>query len=151
MDGMGGVQHGVGVPRCPTVSDGVGQAYSTPCEAARAACELAGGLKRMGSALRPELPADEAGRWLAACFSPDKREKMSLAQLGLLRRLLRDAGVHLLAEFEMAAAGYARPVPVRLEDQAAETARMLAQVAQQLEVAMAQLKALGVTVPRVGR
>lgn len=34
-----------------------------------------GGLKSVASRMRPEMPADHAGRWLADCLSAERRER----------------------------------------------------------------------------
>jgi len=85
-------------------------------DAIRATVEALGGYKRVGAELRPELRVDAAGRWLADCCSPDRREKLDPDQLAFLRRAARAKGVHILATFEARDAGYADPVPVKVED-----------------------------------
>lgn len=82
-----------------------------------------GGLKKVGVALRPELSADAAGRWLSDCCNPDRRYTLAPEQLGLLRRMARAAGVHLLTTFEMRDSGYADPQPIEPEDERAALQR----------------------------
>jgi len=82
-----------------------------------------GGNQRVGSMLWPALPADEAGKRLADCLNRDKREKLSLGELQLIRRDARLQGVHILAAYEMRDAGYADPQPITPEDEAAQLQR----------------------------
>lgn len=82
-----------------------------------------GNLKEVGSMLWPAMPADDAGRRLAACLDASKRDKLSLGELQLIRRAARKAGVHLLAAYEARDAGYAEPMPISPEDEAAQLQR----------------------------
>jgi len=82
-----------------------------------------GGNKIVGSSLWPSMLADEAGKKLADCLNRDKREKLSLGELSLIRRMARIAGVHILASYEMRDAGYADPLPIAPEDEAAQLQR----------------------------
>jgi hypothetical protein len=82
-----------------------------------------GGYKKVGSTLWPAMPADEAGRKLSACLNTDKREKLDLGELRLIRTEARKVGVHILATYEMRDAGYAEPQPVAPEDEAAQLQR----------------------------
>lgn len=117
---------------CPTLSHGVGMNETTLqiplfCDsyedAIRATASAIGGLKATGVALWPTLPADEAGRKLAACLDRDKREKLSLDELRSIRRMAREKGVHILASYEARDAGYADPQPITPEDEAAQLQR----------------------------
>ena len=82
-----------------------------------------GGNKSAGNMLWPALLADDAGKKLADCLNRDKREKLSLGELQLIRRAARKAGVHILASYEMRDAGYADPQPITPEDEAAQLQR----------------------------
>lgn len=82
-----------------------------------------GGNKRVGSTLWPTMPADEAGRRLAHCLNPDKRDKLCPNELALIRREARKKGVHILASYEARDAGYAEPQPINPEDEAAQLQR----------------------------
>jgi hypothetical protein len=70
-------------------------------EAIRACVQSLGGFKRVGSELKPDLAVDAAGRWLADCINPDKREILPPSALAYLRRAARQRGCHILAAFEM--------------------------------------------------
>jgi hypothetical protein len=91
-----------------------------------------GGFKRSGAMLRPELPADQAGRWLADCLEAGRREKLSPEQLLMLLREGRRVGCHSAMAFLAQECGYAPPQPVEPQDEAAELQRQfLAAVAEQ--------------------
>lgn len=109
-------------------------------EALTATIQAMGGLKRVGAELRPELDPHAAGRWLADCLNPDRREHLTPPQLCLLRRKARQAGVHLLAAYEARDAGYADPQPLEPEDERAllqrqfiEQTKLLAKIVQRAE------------------
>ena len=92
-------------------------------DAVRHAVEALGGFKKVGGDMRPDLAVDAAGRWLADCCNPDKREKLSLTELAYIRKAARQAGVHVLAAYEMREAGYAEPQAINPEDEAAKLQR----------------------------
>lgn len=109
-------------------------------EALSATVAALGGFKRVGAELRPELPADHAGRWLSDCCNTARDHELKPQQLGLLRKKARAAGVHVLAAFEMREAGYAEPVPLRREDEESRVNAELATVAARFEGLIAELK-----------
>lgn len=116
-------------------------------EAITAAVMGMGGFKVVGAMMRPELPADQAGRWLADCVNPARRECLHPDQLGLLRRLARQKGVHVLMAFEAREAGYAEPAALDPETERAKLQREYIQatrVFQSLAVRM-ERAGLGVT------
>ena len=111
--------------------------------AIRTVIQALGGAKKAGSMLRPELPADDAARWLRDCLDDSRREKLSLEQFLLLLTEARRAGCHAAMAYLCETAGYAPPQPVEPEDEAAELQRQfIASVAlmQQIE---RRLSALG--------
>jgi hypothetical protein len=112
-------------------------------EAIRATVQSLGGFKRVGSDMKPDLAVDAAGRWLADCCNPEKREKLSPTELAYLRRRARQAGVHVLAAFEMRDAGYADPLPVEPEDERAALQREFVQHTRILERMLRRLETLG--------
>lgn len=56
--------------------------------------KICGGSKVVGLQMRPELSADDAGKWLRDCLNPDRREKLAPEQLVWLLRLGRERGHH---------------------------------------------------------
>lgn len=112
--------------------------------AIRAVIQSLGGSKRAGSLLRPELPADDAGRWLRDCLDADRREKLSLEQFLLLLVEGRRVGCHVAMGFLCEQAGYAPPQPVEPAGEAAELQR-------QFIAAVADLKRLEIRMSGHGR
>ena len=108
--------------------------YDSYEDAIRDTVTAIGGLKRVGSMLWPAVPADDAGRKLAACLNSDKREKLDLGELQLIRRAARQLGVHILASYENRDAGYSDPLPVAPEDEAAQLQREFIAAVKGLEV-----------------
>lgn len=108
-------------------------------DAIRAAVIALGGFKKVGSDLRPELPIDQAGRWLSDCCNPDRRDTLSPKQLGLIRRMAREAGIHVLATFEAREAGYMDPMPVEPEDEKAALQRLFCAKVDELAAIQSQL------------
>lgn len=101
------------------------------------------GFKVVGSKLWPAMPADDAGRKLAACLNPEKREKLDLGELQLIRRLARQAGVHILAHYEARDAGYSEPQPLNPEDEAAQLQREFIASVKALERLQARMTVVG--------
>lgn len=97
--------------------------YDTYEDAIRDTITALGGNKKVGNLLWPALPVDEAGRKLAHCLLADKREKLALGELRLIRQEARKVGVHILAHYEARDAGYSEPVPLNPEDEAAQLQR----------------------------
>lgn len=97
--------------------------YDTYEDAIRDTVTALGGNKKVGNLLWPAMPADEAGRKLSHCLNAEKREKLDLGELQLIRREARKAGVHVLAHYEARDAGYTEPQPLNPEDEAAQLQR----------------------------
>lgn len=97
--------------------------YDTYEDAIRDCVTALGGNKKVGNMLWPAMPADDAGRKLSYCLNTEKREKLDLGELRLIRREARKAGVHILAHYEARDAGYAEPQPLNPEDEAAQLQR----------------------------
>lgn len=97
--------------------------YDTYEDAIRDTVTALGGNKKVGNLLWPAMPVDEAGRKLSHCLNADKREKLDLGELQLIRREARKAGVHVLAHYEARDAGYTEPQPLNPEDEAAQLQR----------------------------
>ncbi len=108
-------------------------------EAIRATINALGGMKAVGVELRPEKSAVDAGKWLADCLNPDKRDRLNPDQLAYIRRKARIAGCHILAAFEMQDAGYAPPVAIEPEDEKAALQRQFVEAVRQLEVLQGRL------------
>lgn len=114
------------------------------CEAAiRSAVDALGGLKIVGSLLWPTKEPDDAGRTLAACLNPDKREKLDLNELRMIRREARKRGIHVLAAYEARDAGYSDPQPVEPEDERAKLMREFIEASKRMAGIEARLQQVG--------
>lgn len=99
-----------------------------------------GGTKLVGSRLRPELPADHAGRWLNDCLNESRREHLTPEQVMWLLREGRKVGVHSAISWITEDCGYSVPIPVDPEDERAklqreyiEAAKSMARLADKIE------------------
>lgn len=93
---MDASRHNAGVPRSSTSGDSVGQGLKPGLfeRQLRAAVErVPGGLKKVGAQLRPDMDADDAGRWLAACLNTKKRELLHPIHYVMLWRIFRNTRV----------------------------------------------------------
>lgn len=113
--------------------------YDTYEDAIRDCVTALGGFKRVGATLWPAMPADDAGRKLSACLNTDKREKLDLGELRLIRREARKAGIHILAHYEARDAGYSEPQPLNPEDEAAQLQREFIASVKALEAIQARM------------
>lgn len=109
-------------------------------EALAEVVKAAGGPKRVGPELWPELPAEQAAQKLRDCLNPDRREKLSPEQVVWLLKLGRHTGCHSAMTFVLRDCGYADPVPLEPDDERAalqrefiEASKMIQKMAQRLE------------------
>lgn len=91
-------------------------------DALRAAIQALGGAKKVGTLLRPELPADAAGRWLNDTLNDAKREKLDFKQGTLILKLARASGFHTSFDFIARECGYSA-TPTEPEDEKARLMR----------------------------
>lgn len=110
-------------------------------DAIRDTVKALGGNKVVGHMLWPALPVDDAGRKLAHCLNTEKREKLDLGELRLIRHAARKEGIHILAFFECRDAGYSQPQPVNQEDEAAQLQKDFIAAVRSLEGIQARMKA----------
>jgi len=99
-----------------------------------------GGFKVVGAALKPDVDAQRAGRWLADCCNANERETLQPSQLAYIRRAARARGIHILAAWEMDDAGYAAPVPVEPESEFAQLQRVFAESVTQQAAIVARME-----------
>lgn len=111
-------------------------------DALKAMAEGAGGLKRVGHRLRPELSPEDAGIWLRNVFDSERREKASVEQIDLLLAIGREAGIHLAMYYLCDAHGYERPRPLDAEEQKDEARRELSRRLRAVEEFMPMAKRL---------
>lgn len=127
----------------PQMSDQIPLFVEDYNEAIRAAVQALGGFKRVGSELKPDLAVDAAGRWLADCINPDKREVLPPSALAYIRRKARETGCHVLAAYEAQDAGYAPPVAIEPEDERAALQREFVQQSKNLQSLFARMDRAG--------
>ena len=114
--------------------------HDSIADALRAVIAAAGGTKTVGARMRPELPADHAGRWLSDCLNDSRREHLAPDQVMFLLRLGREVGAHDAIDWIAAASGYAAPSPISPDDERAqlmrdyvEAAKGIARMAERIE------------------
>lgn len=99
--------------------------YEDELDALRETVRALGGPKKVGPLLWPDKKVETASRSLSDALNPNRDERLTPSQVLMIMRLGRQAGCHGLAEYFMAEAGYARPVPVAPETEAALLATQL--------------------------
>jgi hypothetical protein len=99
-----------------------------------------GGMKQVGTRMRPELPADHAGRWLSDCLNPDRREHLTPEHIMWLLAEGRKANAHAAMDYITTGCGYSAPQPVEPEDERAklqreyiEAAKTMSRLAERIE------------------
>lgn len=117
--------------------------FETYEDAIRDTVTALGGNKVVGHMLWPAMPVDEAGRKLAHCLNPEKREKLDIRELRLIRQEARKRGHHILAHFEARDAGYSEPQPLNPEDEQAQLQREFIACVKSLEAIQARMSRSG--------
>lgn len=99
-----------------------------------------GGMKAIGHELKPDMPIDQAGRWVADCLNHDRREHFTPEQVLWLLKRARKASCHSAVNFLLRESGYADAVPVEPEDERArlqrdfiEASKRMEQIAERME------------------
>jgi hypothetical protein len=101
-----------------------------------------GGNKKVDSLLRPEMDAQEAGRWLANCMNHVRPEKLCIEQVQWILREARKAGCHAGMTFLTRDAGYADPQPIEPEDERAALQREYSASVKTLAAIVARMERL---------
>lgn len=91
-------------------------------DAFKAVVAALGGAKKVAAAMRPDLPADDASKWLSKCLDPERAEKLTLHQIVYLLREGRRIGCHAAMRYLADDAGYTA-TPVEPEDERAQLMR----------------------------
>jgi hypothetical protein len=117
------------------------------CDTLKTALDAAivalGGNKKTGVLIWPALPADEAGRRIAHCMNPDKREKLSPDQFLLILREARKIGCHSAMSFILRECGYADPQPIEPEDERAALQRQFVEQSKAMQQLAARMNRAG--------
>lgn len=120
--------------------------HETVNDALRECVAALGGSKKVGAEMRPEKTPEEAGRWVADCLNPDRREHFDPDHLLYLLRAGRAAGCHAAMNYLAREAGYADPIPVEPEDERARAQRDFELAVKALGTVTDRLARLGVKV-----
>lgn len=111
-------------------------------EALRELITALGGAKKVGSEMRPEKSADEAGRWLSDCLNSDRRDRLTPEQLIWLLRRGRAIDCHVAMNFLCADAGYEEAKPISQVDERAKLAETISTASKTLSSALAAIERL---------
>jgi len=101
-------------------------------EALRTVIQAAGGAKRVGAELWPEMAADKAGNRLNDCINPGRSEQLSLEQLLFILAKGREAGCHSAMWFVADHCDYRRPEPTEPTDEIAQLQKDFIQAQQEM-------------------
>lgn len=99
--------------------------YEDELDAARDAVKHLGGAKVVGGMLWPDKSPESAARYLLDALNPTRAERLTPSQVLLLMRKAREVGFHGLTAFLLREAGYAPPVPINPETEAAVLTRQV--------------------------
>ncbi len=119
----------------------IGECFESVNDALQSAVTALGGFKKVGPALRPELPIDQASGWLRDCLNTGRREKLAPEQVMLILRMARAAGYHAAMNFVAFDAGY-KAQPVDPQSQEAELQAKFIDAVDGLTAIQAQLQRL---------
>jgi hypothetical protein len=101
-----------------------------------------GGMKQVGTRLRPELSADHAGRWLSDCMNPDRREHITPEQVMWLLAAGRKASLHGTIGWIATEAGYQAPAPIEPLDERAALQREFVEATKRQEQLLSRMERL---------
>lgn len=101
-----------------------------------------GGLKQVGSRMRPEMSADHAGRWMSDCLNPDRREHFTPEQVVWLLCEGRKAGMHGTIGWLATECGYQAPQPTEPMDERAALQRDFIEATKRQENILARMERL---------
>jgi len=97
------------------------------------------GAKTVGAALRPELGAEAAGKWLSNCLNHEHPQKLDPDQVLFILREGRKAQAHAAINYLLRESGYADAQPIEPEDERAKLQRDFLQGVQHLSQLAARL------------
>ena len=103
-----------------------------------------GGAKKVGAAMRPELPVDQSAAWVRDCLNTTRRERFTPAQVMWLLRAGRQAGVHSAMHFIASEAGYCPPAPIEPDDEPAELQREFIAAQERMAKLVSRMERAGV-------
>ena len=107
------------------------------------------GPKTVGAALRPELSAENAGKWVSNCLNAEHPQKFDPEQVLFILREGRKAQAHAAINYLLREAGYADAQPIEPEDEKAALQRQFIEGMKSLEQMMARLNRTETTLRQV--
>lgn len=102
-----------------------------------------GGAKKVGSMMRPEMPADHAATWVRDCLNPSRREHFDPDHVVLLLRAARQAGVHSGMQYLSTECGYCGTTPREPDDEKAELMREFIAAEQRMAKLASKMERIG--------
>ncbi len=109
-----------------------------------------GGMKVVGYQLWPDKSPDKAGEYLSACLNRDRREKLDYSQVIWIKREARKVGSFAAQRYENQVCGFAEPVPVEPEDEAARLMREFCAAKDQMARMLGRMERLELPVKADG-
>ena len=107
------------------------------------ACNALGGRKAVAVLLWPSVAVREAHNRLDAALNPERREKLSPAELMFIIGKAREAGCHSVMRFLCAEGGYQDPIPREPENEKARLQREFIQAQKAMSKLAAQMERAG--------
>lgn len=116
--------------------------YESINDVLREVVQSLGGSKKVGSSMKPQKLADEAGRWVSDCLNSDRREKFDPEEVMFLLREGRKVGCHAAINYICGECGYSNPQPVEPEDEKARLQREFIEATKQATRNLERMEAL---------
>lgn len=107
-----------------------------------------GGMKHVGVSLWPALLADKAGRKVADCLNADRAQQFHPDEVLWILSEARKHGVHSAMAFIAGECGYANPLPVEPEDEAARLQREFVQAQEAMQQMLKRMEKLSLPTVR---
>ena len=106
--------------------------HETINDALREVIQAAGGYKKVGAMMFPDIPADHAAGKVRDCLNSERRERFTPEQVMMIARIGRQVGSHALMTYMARESGYADPAPVEPEDEVARLQREFVEATKSL-------------------
>lgn len=111
-------------------------------DALREVVQAAGGAKKVGGMMFPDMPIDHAAGRIRDCLNADRRERFTPDQVMMLIKLGRQVGCHAVMVFISHDAGYADPQPIEPEDEVARLQRDFVEASKALMTMAAKIESI---------
>ena len=109
-------------------------------DALREVVQAAGGNKKVGTMLYPEMPVDHAAGRVRDCLNHERREVFNPEQVLLLLRIGRQYGCHSAMAYLTFECGYSIPVPTEPEDEVVRLQREFVEATKTLGVLASRIE-----------